>query len=177
MTQETPHTEAPASLADGLAAIAGELRAMAEAQRTEAGFAALMHAAVLFLLAGIVASLVEMVGAWQQGLLQPLPPARPRTPRARAQTPASVSARPHSARPDSARRPRAGRWHTPIPPIATEPVRPQSARARSASERSAPPHGQLPAHTAAPRIPGRVPLSKRPCATEPRHTPIIPISI
>ena len=74
MTHETAHQEAPASLADGLAAIARELRAMAQAQQAEAGVAALMHAAVLCLLVSLLMRLSEMVEAWQQGRLA-LPPA------------------------------------------------------------------------------------------------------
>jgi len=74
MTHETPHQEAPASLADGLAAIARELRAMAQAQQAEAGIAAAMHAAVLCLLVSFVVRLADMAEAWQQGRLT-LPPA------------------------------------------------------------------------------------------------------
>ena len=74
MTHETPHQEAPASLADGLAAIARELRAMAQAQQAEAGIAAAMHAAVLCLLVSFLVRLADMAEAWQQGRLT-LPPA------------------------------------------------------------------------------------------------------
>ncbi len=58
--------EAPASLADGFAAIARELRAMADAEASAAGVAAIMHAAILALLASILFRLEAMFLDWQQ---------------------------------------------------------------------------------------------------------------
>jgi hypothetical protein len=117
MTHETPHQEAPASLADGLAAIARELRTMAQAQQAEAGIASAMHAAVLCLLVSILVRLADMAEAWRQGRLTDLP----------APTPAIRYTR--STRPDSlhrlARLARriAERKRARTPQVAAQPVR------------------------------------------------------
>lgn len=104
MHQETPHQGAAPSLADGLAAIANDLRAIATAQRADAGIASAMQAAVLFLLASIVARLWEMVVAWQQGLLPPQATPRPaRRPRAAPSSAAAPTARQDSIRHTRAR--------------------------------------------------------------------------
>ena len=133
MTHETPHQEAPASLADGLAAIARELRAMARAQQAEAGIAAAMHAAVLCLLVSFLVRLADMAEAWQQGRLT-LPPApnpairyklftrpRPRpNPRARPRPLGPASPRPRPNRTPDLPRPCAA----PHPPRFQNPPRP-----------------------------------------------------
>ncbi len=156
MTHETPHQEAPASLADGLAAIARELRTMAQAQQAEAGIASAMHAAVLCLLVSILVRLADMAEAWQQGRLPGLP-----TPTIRYT---------HSTRPDSLHRlarlarriahhratvraPHATARTVPVPaPRANRPTRPPERRLRPAQHlrRPSPPAFSKPAQAAAP---------------------------
>lgn len=170
MTQETPHNGAPASLADGLAAIAGELRALAEAQRAEAGFAALMHAAVLFLLVGILARLGQMVLAWQQGRLPPRPHARPAHRRAHRAT-AHPIAHPESARRIRTPGPRRPRTHLPVP---AESAIPAHASHPPASRHPGP--GLHPARRLAPGRPCAGTLSKRAFAVEPLRALFVAIS-
>ena len=168
MTHETPHQEAPASLADCLAAIARELRAMAQAQQAEAGIAAAMHAAVLCLLVSMLVRLADMAEAWQQGRLT-LPPApnpavryqpstRPnalhrlaRLARRVASSRATVRA-PHAA---------ATTVHAPAPP-ANRPTRPPELRLRPAQllRRPAPLTFSKPAQAVAPTHAQFVTISK-----------------
>jgi hypothetical protein len=142
MTHETPHQEAPASLADGLAAIARELRAMARAQQAEAGIAAAMHAAVLCLLVSFLVRLADMAEAWQQGRLT-LPPAS--NPAIRYKL---------STRPDSLHR------------LARLARRVASRRARQTATKPARPPRPLGPASPRPR-PNRTPDLPRPCAAPP----------
>ena len=168
MTHETQHQEAPASLADGLAAIARELRAMAQAQQAEAGFAAAMHAAVLCLLVSMLVRLADMAQAWQQGrlTLPPLP------------TPAIRYTR--STRPDSlhrlARLARriADRTRARALQVPAQPARPPAPRAARATPAPQPYLG--PAVAPALRRPTPASFSKPALAAVPSHAYVVTIS-
>ena len=172
MNQETPHTEAPPSLADGVAAIARELRAMADAQVTEARVAAVMQASIVALLVGILLRLEAMIRDWQQGRLT-LPP-----------LPAPASLYVASTRPDSLHRlariaraaPRRARAASPAPTPAGTPSRAATPRPHSA--RPAPPPGAGPAIPLcpAPRRPAPFAFSKPALAAAPSHADFVTIS-
>ena len=168
MNQETPHIEAPPSLADGVAAIARELRAMADAQVTEARVAAVMQASIVALLVGILLRLEAMIRDWQQGRLT-LPP-----------LPAPASRYAASTRPDSLHRlariaraaRRRARAASPAPTPAGTPSRaPQATTPRPHSARPAPPPGAGPARPLfpAPRRPAPFAFSKPALAAAPSH--------
>ncbi len=164
MTHETPHQEAPASLADGLAAIASELRAMAQAQQAEAGIAAAMQAAVLCLLVSLIMRLADMAEAWHQGRLT-LPP-----------TPTPATRYTLSTRPDSlhrlarlARRVASRR----TPQAATQPARPPApSRASVPTPASEPYTGPAPAL----RRPAPLAFSKPAQAAAPSHVHFVTMS-
>ena len=166
MTQKTPHQVAPASLADGLAAIARELRAMAQAQTAEAGIAAAMHAAVLCLLVSILVRLADMAEAWQQGRLT-LPP---------VPTPALRYTR--STRPDSLHRLArlahriASRRALQVPAQPARPPAPCRASIPTPASQAHP----GPIHAPAVRRPASLRFSKPVQAAAPNHAPFVTIS-
>lgn len=104
--------EAPPSLAQAFAAMAGEMRAQADRRAQDWGPVAALHALLLATLARLVGRLETIFLAWQQGQLPP--PARARTPANAAQP------RPHAPHASARRRSQMpGRARTPPAMIPT----------------------------------------------------------
>ena len=114
------HHEAPA-LSQAFAAMAGELRALAEAAKAR-GSVALFQALILFTLVQILLTLEAMILAWEQGRLHlpPVPQPRAITPR-----PATTRHRPRAAAPHtrtrSRRKPPAAMQALPAPARPAQP--------------------------------------------------------